>query len=49
METADYDAFLARKVELARASLQVGRGRVDDDVEAEFAARRAVVLGAIEA
>jgi predicted transcriptional regulator len=37
----DYDAFLRQKVETARASMRSGDGRPDDEVEAEFAARRA--------
>jgi predicted transcriptional regulator len=44
-EARDYDAFLARKVEAARASVLAGRGRSDDEVEAEFAARRAEWIG----
>ena len=35
-----YDEFLQRKVAAARASLEAGRGRSNDDVEVEFAARR---------
>ena len=37
----EYDEFLRRKVEIARASMRAGRGRSNEDVEAEFAARRA--------
>jgi predicted transcriptional regulator len=37
----DYDAFLRRKVEVARGSVQAGRGRSDEIVEAAFAKRRA--------
>ena len=40
-DARDYDAFLRRKVEAARASMRAGHGRPDDEVEAEFAARRA--------
>ena len=40
-DARDYDAFLRRKVEAARASMRAGQGRPDDEVEAEFAARRA--------
>ena len=36
-----YDAFLARKVETARKSVDAGQGRSDEAVEADFAARRA--------
>ena len=35
----DYDAFLRRKVELARASMHAGRGRPNAVVEAEVRAR----------
>ncbi|HEY1224615.1 MAG TPA: antitoxin of toxin-antitoxin stability system [Brevundimonas sp.] len=40
-EATDYEAFLRRKVEAARASALAGDGPSNDDVEAEFAARRA--------
>jgi predicted transcriptional regulator len=43
-EARDYDAFVRRKVEVARASMRAGRGRSNEDVEAEFAARRAKAL-----
>jgi hypothetical protein len=43
-EARDYDAFLHRKVEVARISMRAGRGRSNEDVEAEFAARRAKAL-----
>jgi hypothetical protein len=39
----EYDEFLNRKVDAARASLQAGRGRSNDEVEARFAKRRASV------
>ena len=35
------DEFVQLKVAVARASVEAGRGRSNDDVEAEFAARRA--------
>ena len=41
----DYDAFLRRKVEVARSSMRAGRGLQNDEVEATFAARRAKVAG----
>jgi predicted transcriptional regulator len=44
-EAREYDEFLRRKVEAGRASMCVGRGRPDDEVEARFAARRASVAG----
>jgi len=43
-EAREYDEFLRRKVELARASIRAGRGRSNEEVEAEFAARRAELL-----
>jgi predicted transcriptional regulator len=42
-EARDYDGFLRRKVEVARASVRAGRGRPSEEVEAEFAARRSKV------
>ncbi len=39
-EARDYDEFLSRKVEAGRLSMQAGQGRSNDEVEAEFAARR---------
>lgn len=44
-ESRAYDDFLRGKVELARQSVAVGRGRSNEEVEAEFAARRANLLG----
>lgn len=43
-ETHAYDAFLRRKVDVARASMRAGLGRSNDDVEAEFAMRRVELL-----
>jgi len=40
-EARDYDEFLRRKVEIARVSVRAGRGRSNEDVEADFVARRA--------
>jgi predicted transcriptional regulator len=37
----EYDEFLYRKVKAARASMRVGQGRSNEEVEAEFAKRRA--------
>ena len=37
----EHDAFVQRKVEIARASVQDGRGRSNEEIEASFAARRA--------
>ncbi|MDR5172065.1 antitoxin of toxin-antitoxin stability system [Methylobacillus flagellatus] len=39
-QAREYDAYLLRKVEAARISMRAGRGRSDDEVEAEFAAKR---------
>lgn len=44
-EAREYDEFVRRKVEIARASMRAGRGRSNDEVEAEFAKRRAAMLG----
>ncbi|WP_208543295.1 antitoxin of toxin-antitoxin stability system [Marilutibacter alkalisoli] len=40
-EAREYDEFLRRKVEKAREQMRAGLGRDNDEVEAEFAARRA--------
>jgi predicted transcriptional regulator len=42
-ESREYEAFLQRKVDSARVSMQVGEGLTNDEVEAQFAARRAQV------
>jgi len=42
-EARDYDAFLRDKVDVARASVRAGQGLANEDVEADFAARRAQV------
>ena len=42
-EAREYDAYLQDKVEAGRASMRAGQGRPNDEVEAEFAARRAQV------
>ncbi|KXU36127.1 antitoxin of toxin-antitoxin stability system [Ventosimonas gracilis] len=39
-QAREYDEYLLRKVEAGRASMRVGRGRSNDEVEATFAARR---------
>lgn len=39
-EKRDYDAFLQAKVDAARGSVRDGLGRSNEDVEADFAARR---------
>jgi len=40
-EAREYDEFLRRKVEAGLVSMQAGLGRSNDEVEAEFATRRA--------
>ena len=40
----DHSAFLHAKVEAARTSVHEGRGRSNEAVEAEFAARRARII-----
>ncbi|MDR2710810.1 MAG: antitoxin of toxin-antitoxin stability system [Burkholderiales bacterium] len=42
-EAREHDEFLRRKVEAGRASMRAGLGRSNEEVEAEFAARRADV------
>ena len=42
-EAREYDEFLHRKIELARSSMRAGQGLSNDEVEADFAARRAQV------
>lgn len=43
-EEREYDEFLRRKVEVARADKHSGRSYSNEEVEAEFAARRAELL-----
>lgn len=38
--SGEYDAYLRRKVETARVSARAGRGRANEQVEAEFVKRR---------
>lgn len=38
-----HDEFLTQKVEAARASVRTNQGQSNDEVEAEFAAKRAAV------
>ena len=42
-QAREYDDFLAQKVQTARTSMQAGLGISNDEVEAQFAARRAKV------
>jgi predicted transcriptional regulator len=44
-EERDYDAFLRRKVGVARSSGRAGHGLSNEEIETEFAARRAAVSG----
>lgn len=39
-EAREYDKFLHSKVEAGRLSMRAGLGRSNDEVEADFAARR---------
>ena len=42
-EAREYDEFLRRKVEAGRVSMRAALGRSNEEVEAEFAVRRARV------
>lgn len=46
-QAREYDDFLAIKVQTARTSMQAGVGISNDEVEAQFAARRAQVAGRV--
>lgn len=46
-EARGYDEFLRRKVEAGRTSMLAGIGRSNDEVEAEFVARRASVTSQV--
>jgi len=39
-QARDYDEYLRRKVQAGRTSMRAGLGRSNDEVEAEFAAKR---------
>jgi predicted transcriptional regulator len=43
-DAREYDEFLRRKVEAARVSVRAGRGRSNEEVEADAAAWRAELL-----
>ncbi|MFZ2207594.1 MAG: antitoxin of toxin-antitoxin stability system [Porticoccaceae bacterium] len=43
-EAREHDEFLRRKVEVARSSMRAGQGASSEEVEAEFATRRASVI-----
>jgi predicted transcriptional regulator len=42
-EAREYDKFLRHKVEAARMSMHAGLGRSNEEIEADFAARRASI------
>ncbi|MET0844787.1 antitoxin of toxin-antitoxin stability system [Pseudomonas sp.] len=42
-ELREYESFLQHKVDSARISMRAGEGLTNDEVEAQFAARRAQV------
>ena len=46
-DAREYDEFLSRKVDAGRASVRAGIGHDNAEVEAMFAARRAVVTGEV--
>ena len=43
-EAREYDEFLRRKVEAGRASMRAGLGQSNEEVETEFAAKRAQIV-----
>jgi predicted transcriptional regulator len=43
-EAREYDEFVRAKVEAGRASVRAGRGRSNDEVDAEFSARRSAAV-----
>lgn len=43
-EAREYDEFLRRKIEVARAQRRAGASYSDEEVEAEFAAQRTALL-----
>ncbi|MET0027480.1 MAG: antitoxin of toxin-antitoxin stability system [Candidatus Thiodiazotropha sp.] len=46
-QAREYDDYLQRKVEAGRTSMRGGHGRSNDEVEAEFAARRKKVTAGL--
>ena len=42
--TREHDAFVHRKVEAGRADMRAGRGRRNEEVEADFVSRRTELL-----
>lgn len=47
-EAREYNDFLRRKFEKARAQIQAGKHRSNEDVSTEFAAKRAQLLAQLE-
>jgi len=43
-DAREYDEFLTRKVEAARKSMRAGVGHSNDEIEAQFASKRAAVI-----
>ncbi len=43
-EAREYDEFLSQKVEAGRASMRAGNGTGNEEVEAQFSARRAAAV-----
>lgn len=46
-QAREYEAFVRKKVEAGRASMRAGRVRSDEEVRAEFAARRKQAKGSV--
>jgi predicted transcriptional regulator len=44
-QAREYEEFLRHKIDASRASMRAGHGRTNDDVEAAFAAKRALAAG----
>jgi predicted transcriptional regulator len=47
-QTQEYDDYVRRKVEAARAQMNAGQHRSDADVAAEFAAKRAALRNTLQ-
>ncbi len=47
-EAREYDQFVRGKVQIARAQRQAGQSIANEEVEAEFAGRRADLLGRVD-
>jgi predicted transcriptional regulator len=46
-EAREYNEFMRCKVEAGRASMRAGQGRSNDEVEAEFVARRTQIVSGV--